>query len=75
MPPIRAGKQRPGPKLKTISERVLSKREARPIIRLERTYSQRQKIRVLVFLEHYQNPLRKPEQFRKPTQQEAADLY
>lgn len=71
----RVAKKQRGPKAKSISERILKERSLNPIVRIERTYSQRQKIRVLTYLEHHQIPLRAPGKFRKPTQQEAEDQF
>ncbi|RPA90955.1 DDE-domain-containing protein [Choiromyces venosus 120613-1] len=75
MPPIRSPKRRRGPKAKPICERNLTQQELKPIQYPERTYSQSQKLRVLVFLEHHQIPLQRPGEYRRPTQQEASDTY
>jgi len=75
MPSRRITKRKPRPKPKSISERVLDERSINPIMRVERTYSQWQKIRVLTYLKHQQIPLKRPGKFRKPTQQEAADQF
>jgi len=75
MPPIRTSKGRPGPKAKLISSRQLKDKDLKPIVYVERTYSQKQKIRVLVFLNHHQIPLPRPSEYRSPTQREAAELY
>jgi len=75
MPPIRSPKCRRGPKAKTIKQRTLSPVELKPIQYPQRTYSQSQKLRVLTFLEHHDIPLRWPGEYRKPTQQEASDMY
>jgi len=74
MPSRRITKKR-GPKPKLISKRVLDQQSINSIVRVERTYSHRQKIRVLTYLEHQQIPLQRPGRFRKPTQQEAADKF
>ena len=75
MPPVRARKQRRGPKAKPIHERSLSQQQLAPIKRPERSYSQVQKIRVLTFLEHHQIPCRYSGEYRKPTIQEASAMY
>ena len=72
---IRSPKKRRGPKPKPIYERILSQRELKPIRKTERTYSQSQKLRVLIFLEHHRIPCRLLGEYRRPTQQEASDLY
>ena len=59
MPPVRSSKPR-GPKLKTLKERQLSPRDLKPIQYPERSYSQSQKLRVLVFLEHHEMPISRP---------------
>ena len=71
----RVAKKRRGPKAKSISERILRERSLNPIVRIKQTYSQRQKIRVLTFLEHYQLLLGTSGTFRTPTQQEAEDRF
>jgi len=75
MPPIQSTKSRRGPKAKPMANRQLRKQDLKPIVYVERTYSQKQKIRVLVFLSHHQIPLLRPGQYRSPTQREAAELY
>ena len=75
MAAIRSPKRRRGPKVKPIAERQLSKKDMKPIVYPERTYSQSQRLRVLTFLENHQIPLSNPREFRKRTQQEASDLY
>ena len=68
-------KKKRGPKLKLISERILDKRSIKPIILVEQTYSQWQKIHILNYLEHQQIPLQHKGKFPQPTQQEAADKF
>jgi len=53
-------------KPKLISERILNERSIKPIMRVERTYSHRQKIRILAYLEHQQIALQNEGKFRKP---------
>ena len=78
MPPERMSKRR-GPKPKTVTERQLIRCDIRPIRYPERSYSQSQKLRVLVFLEHHTIPIARPgienAQYRNPTLQEASDIY
>lgn len=85
-PSNRAGpSHRPDPKSKKIQDRVLRPQDLKIIQRPERSWSQQQKIRVLVFLYHhrimYQAVGRHdsvgPEhwQSRPPTQQEASKIY
>jgi len=74
--PVQAIKAHRGPKPKPISERVLRARDLKPILYPERTYySRHQKVRTLLFLEHYRVPIQNSPSKRRPTQQEAADLY
>ena len=75
MPSTRIIRRKRGPKPKLISERKLDKRSIKPIVRVERTYSHRQKIGVLTYLEHHRIPLQNEEKFHQPTQQEAADKF
>jgi len=75
MPPVRRPKTRRGPKPKTIGQRKLSERILKPVIYPERTYTQWQRIRVLVFLEHYRIPCAQGNKSRNPSQQEAAEIY
>lgn len=74
---------RTGPKPKKIKDRVLKPQDMKPIRRRESSWSQRQKIRVLVFLFHHRVPYyavgRHDEinswQYRAPTQKEASEIY
>lgn len=66
--------QRRGPKPKPIKDRQLKPSNLRPIQRLEISWSQKQKLRVLVFLYHHRIPTRFG-QYRSPTQQEAAEIF
>ena len=75
MAPIRTSKLRRGPKPKPIGERILRERDLNPIVRPKRTYNQKHRIRVLIFLEHYRIPLPEPGKLRPPTQQEASKRY
>ncbi|RPB01142.1 DDE-domain-containing protein [Choiromyces venosus 120613-1] len=75
MAPIRTARKRRGPKAKPISKRILTERHTNSIIRPECTYSRRQKVRVLVFLEHHRIPQKRAGYFRKPTQKEAGEIY
>lgn len=76
------GKSRANPKPKKIKDRVLQQ-EIKPIRRREISWSQRQKLRVLVFLYHHHIPVylvgRHSDincwHFRAPTQKEAAEIY
>lgn len=70
----RPARKRRGPKPKQIKDRELKLEDMRPIRRPERSWSQRQKIRVLVFLYHHRIPTKR-EEYRSPTQQEAADVF
>jgi len=72
MPPIRKPKIHRGPKPKTIAERQFT---IKPIQYIERTYSQSQKLRVLMFLEHHEISLPFERGYRQPTQQEASEVY
>lgn len=82
LPSIRS-KTRRGPKPKSIKDRVLKPGEIKPIRRPERSWSQRQKIRVLVFLYHHRIPVyivgRYNDQdcwkYRPPTQLEASEIF
>lgn len=85
-PNNRAGpSHRPGPKPKKIQDRVLRPQDLKIIQRPERSWSQQQKIRVLVFLYHHRITYQavgrhdsvgpKPWQSRPPTQQEASEIY
>lgn len=65
---------KPGPKPKPIQQRKLTTKDLKTIVRPERSWSQKQKIRVLVFLSHHRIPLSNGE-YRRPTQQEASDVY
>lgn len=72
-----------GPKPKKIKDRVLKPADIQRIRYPERSWSQRQKTRVLVFLYHYRIPVfiigRHNEahnwRSRPPTQQEASEIY
>jgi len=75
MPPVHSPKCCRGPKVMPIAERQLSQKELRPIVYPESIYSQNQRLQVLTFLESHQIPLSDPRKLRKPTQQEASDLY
>lgn len=73
---------RHGPKPKLIKDRRLKPEDLRPIRRKESSWSQRQKIRVLVFLYHHCIPTCIPAdldsitcQYRAPTQWEASEIY
>ena len=74
MPPIRSPKCQRGPKANSNSERILLPDQLKPIQYPQRTYSQFQKLRVLIFLEHHQIPLARKGEYRPPTQQEASNL-
>lgn len=76
-----------GPKPKSIANQVLKASDLKPIQRVERTYSQKQKLCVLVFLWHHRIPvvprvhdkylrfkLELPE-YQPPMQQEASELF
>lgn len=63
-----------GPKPKMIKDRILKLEDLKPILRAECSWSQRQKIRVLVFLYHHRIPI-KSGRYRGPTQQEASEIY
>ena len=77
LPQLQAVKTRRGPKAKSISERTLRPKDLRPIRYPEHTYSRYQKVRVLLFLEHYRIPVstRRGGYLRHPSQQEASDVY
>jgi len=75
MLPMRKGKTSRGPKPKTISQWTLSEHILKPRVYPERASTQRQRMWVLVFLEHYWIPLSREKEFWKPSQQEAADVY
>lgn len=62
-----------GPKPKSIKERTL--KDIKPIAYPERSWSQRQRIRVLVFLTHYRIPTGVPGEYRAPSQIEAEDVF
>lgn len=68
-----------GPKPKRIHERQLRPDDIRPIHRLEYSWSQKQKIRVLVFLYHHRIPTTNPQtgltEYRAPTQLEASSIF
>lgn len=66
---------RPGPKPKSIKDRVLKSNGIQPIRKQERSWSQKQKIRALVFLYHHRIPLATSGKFRPPTQAEASLLF
>lgn len=69
-------KRQRGPTATKITERELTERDLRPIIFPERTYSQKQKLRVLSFLEHHRIALEsQPGEYRRPTQVEASALF
>jgi len=78
MPPERTSKRR-GPKPETVTERQLTGRDMRPIRYPERSYSQSEKLQVLVFLEHHKIPIARlgiqEATYRSPTLQEASDVY
>lgn len=70
--------RRHGPKPKSIKDRELKPDYMRPIQRPERSWSQRQKIRVLVFLYHHRIPITNLSvvaQYRTPTQDEASKIF
>lgn len=62
-----------GPKSKTIKDRILKPQDLKPIRRPECSWSQWQKIRLLVFLYHHRIMMKIG--YRNPTQQEASDIY
>lgn len=78
-------KPRRGPKPKSIKDRILKPTDLKPIQKHTSSWSQRQKIRVLVFLYHYRIPIdpairsyslaSSPNPYRSPTQQEASEIY
>lgn len=74
--------RRRGPKPKLIKDRVCKLEDMRPILHPKRFWSQRQKIRVLVFLYHYRIPLNinlliptTLSEYRAPTQDEASKIF
>lgn len=74
---------RPGPKPKLIRDRILKPSDIIPIRFQQRTWSQQQKVRALVFLYHHRIPVEivvkglkvATGDFRCPTQIEASDLF
>lgn len=74
-------KPRHGRRLKLIKDRILKLEDLRPIRRPERSWSQRQKLRVLVFLYHHRIPIcstirsYSTAQYRSPTQLESSEIY
>ncbi|RPA95569.1 DDE-domain-containing protein [Choiromyces venosus 120613-1] len=80
MSEINSSKQRCGPRAKQISERELKQGDINRITKPERTYSQKQKLCVLAFLEHHQISLNDesniyPIKYRRPTQNEASEWF
>lgn len=73
--------QRRGPKTKRIGDRQLNSQDLKLIQRPKHVWSQRQKIRVFVFLYHYRIPISnlpfKPStcQYRAPIQQAASKIF
>lgn len=78
-----ASRTRPGPKPKLIRDRILKPSDIIPIRFQQRTWSQQQKVRALVFLYHHRIPVEivvkglkvGTGDFRCPTQIEASDLF
>lgn len=62
-----------GSKSKLIEDRVLKPEDLKPIRRPEHSWSQQQKLRVLMFLYHHRIPIN--DTVRAPTQVEASEIY
>lgn len=77
----RSKKPHHGRKPKLIKDRILKPEDLKPIRRPERSWSQRQKLRVLVFLYHHRIPISSTirnystVEYRAPTQLEASEIY
>lgn len=69
-------RSRRGPKPKLIKDQKLRPEYMKPIQRPERSWSQRQKIRALVFLYHHHIPSEfETSGYQAPSQQEASDIF
>uniref|UniRef100_A0A0B7KKN3 SAP domain-containing protein n=1 Tax=Bionectria ochroleuca TaxID=29856 RepID=A0A0B7KKN3_BIOOC len=73
---VTPAKRRPGRKRKSLEDRIYS--PPKPVRRVERSYPDHQKIKVLMFLHHHRVFVRRvksPDYYRPPSQQEAADFF
>ncbi|CAG9942603.1 unnamed protein product [Clonostachys rosea f. rosea IK726] len=73
---VTPAKRRPGRKRKSLEDRIYS--PPKPARRVERSYPDHQKIKVLMFLHHHRVFVRRvksPDYYRPPSQQEAADFF